>query len=78
VVEGLLHARHVIYTHEVPFVHRIWPVTAQGLVDSLGDLWDAHRAGELAPNLAGRSYALEEFNETRLVEHLAALVRERT
>lgn len=77
VVEGLLHARHVIYTHEVPFVRTISPATAQGLVDALGDLWDAHRAGQLAPNLSGRSYALDEFDETRLADHLAALVRER-
>lgn len=78
VVEGLLHGRHVIYTHEVPFVRTIWPATADGLVEALGELRDAHRAGELAPNLVGRSYALDEFNETRLADHLAALVRART
>jgi hypothetical protein len=77
VVEGLLHARHVIYTHDVPFVRTIWPATADALVDALGDLEDAHRAGELAPNLAGRSYAIGEFDETREANHLAALVRER-
>ena len=77
VVEGLLHARHIIYTHEVPFVRTIWPATAQSLIDALGDLWDAHRAGELAPNLAGRSYALVEYDETRLADDLAALVRAR-
>jgi hypothetical protein len=52
-------------------------VTADGLVDALRDLRDTHRAGELAPNLAGRTFALEEFNETRLAARLAALVRER-
>jgi hypothetical protein len=78
VVEGLLHARHVIYIHEVPFVRTIWPATADALTDALGDLQGAHRSGHLAPNLAGRSYALDEFDEAREANRLAALVRERT
>jgi hypothetical protein len=77
VVEGLLHARHVIYTHDVPFVRTIWPASAHALADALGELEDAHRAGQLAPNLAGRSYAMDEFDETREANRLAALVRER-
>jgi hypothetical protein len=77
VIEGLLNARHVIYTHDLPFVRTIWPATADALVDALGDLEDAHRAGELAPNLAGRSYATDVYDETREANNLAALLRER-
>ena len=77
VVEGLLHARHVVYSYDVPFARRVRPVTADGLVDVLTDVRDAHLAGRLEPNLAGREYALEAFDEGRLVGHLAAVVRSR-
>jgi len=75
VIEGLLNARHVIYTHEVPFVRRVWPATAEALVVALRELQDAHAEGRLAPNLSGRTYALEEFDEDTLVERLLALLR---
>jgi hypothetical protein len=75
VIEGLLHASHVIYTHDIPFVRTITPVTGDTLTQALGELWDAHRAGELAINMDGRSYALQEFDETRLTDNLAALLR---
>lgn len=77
VTEGLFNARHVIYTYEVPFVHRLCPVTADGLVDALGELRAAHAEGRLGLNLAGRAYALEEFDEERVANRLAALVRAR-
>jgi len=78
VVEGLLHGRHVIYTHEVPFVRTLRPATADALIGALEELRDAHRGGSLSLNLAGRAYALGEYDETRLSDHLAALVRART
>jgi hypothetical protein len=77
VVEGLLNARHVIYTHEVPFVRRLWPVTPDALEAALVELFDAQRTGRLSLNLAGRAYALEEFDEARLVQDLAALLTAR-
>jgi hypothetical protein len=75
VIEGLLNARHVICTHQIPFTHRIWPATAEALATALTGLSDAHAAGRLAPNLAGRMYALEEFDEAKLIDHLTALMR---
>jgi hypothetical protein len=77
VVEGLLNARHVVYTHEVPFVRKIWPATPEALVGALAALRDEHAAGRLGANLAGRAHALEEFNEARLAGNLAALLRGR-
>ena len=77
VVEGLLNARHVVYTHEVPFVQTVWPVTSEALVVALSGLRDDHLAERLEANLAGRAYALEAFDEERLARHLAQLVRER-
>ncbi len=77
VIEGLLNARHVIYTHEVPFVRTVSPPSPENLAAALAELEDAHSTGRLTPNLAGRSYALEEFNEARLVAHLMAVVRTR-
>jgi len=75
VIESLLNARHVVYTEVVPFVRRIWPVTAEALVAVLEELHDAHGAGRLGPNLVGRAYALEEFDDEKLADHLTALVR---
>jgi glycosyltransferase involved in cell wall biosynthesis len=75
VIEGLLNARHVIYTQEVPFVRRVWPATAEALVAALREFQNAHAERRLAPNLAGRAYALEQFDEERLVQNLLALVR---
>jgi hypothetical protein len=75
VIEGLLNARHVIYTYEVPFVRTVSPPTPETLAEALGELHDAHGAGRLSPNFAGRSYALEAFNEAKLVTHLMAILR---
>jgi hypothetical protein len=75
VIESLLHARHVVYTEDVPFVRRLRPVTAAGLVAMLEDLHDAHGTGRLGPNLDGRAYALKEFDDEKLADHLTALVR---
>lgn len=77
VIEGLLNARHVIYTQEVPFVRRVWPATAEALVAALKEFQDAHAGRRLVPNLAGRAYAIVEFDEERLVHNLLALVRAR-
>jgi glycosyltransferase involved in cell wall biosynthesis len=75
VIESLLNARHVVYTEEVPFVCRLWPVSAEALVAVLEELLAAHDAGRLDPNLAGRAYALEEFDDEKLADNLTALIR---
>jgi hypothetical protein len=73
--EGLLHGRYVIYIHEFPFVRQIDPVAPEALVSAIREFSDAHAAGHLGPNLAGREFALEEFNEPQLVERLKSLLR---
>jgi hypothetical protein len=75
VIEGLLHARHVIYTYEVPFVQRLWPATAEALATAISDLRGAQAAGRLQPNLDGRRFALEEFDEDKLMDQLTELMR---
>ena len=55
----------------------VWPATHETLVAALAALRDDHVAERLEPNLAGRAYALEAFDEARLACQLAALVRER-
>ena len=77
VVEGLLNARHVIYTYELPCVRTVRPVTPEALVAELATLRDDHVAGRLMANLDGRAYALDAFDEARLARELVALVRER-
>ncbi len=77
VIEGLIHARHVVYTHELPFVRTVSPPTAEALVLELAALRDDHVAGRLVANLGGRAYAMEAFDEARLTSDLVALVRDR-
>jgi hypothetical protein len=72
VIEGLLYGRHVVYTQEVPFVRRAWPPTPDALVAAIGEFETRHAAGQLALNLDGRAYALDAFDEARLVRELAA------
>lgn len=74
VIEGLLYARHVIYTYPVPSCEQVWPVTPDMLVAALGRLNAAHLAGTLEPNVAGRTHALQEFDGAVLVERLRRLV----
>lgn len=75
VIEGLLNARHVIYTYEMPFVQQVDPPTADNLVEAIDSLRIAAAAGRLEPNLAGRDYAIATFDQARLVDRLASLIR---
>jgi hypothetical protein len=75
-IEGLFNARHVVHSYEVPFARRLRPVTADGLVAVLEELRAAHHEGRLELNLAGRDWALAEFDESRVANEMAALVRE--
>ena len=75
VIEGLLNARHVIYTHEVPFVRQIEPPTADNLVEAIDGFRVAAADGRLEPNLAGRDYAIATFGKTQLADRLMSLLR---
>jgi hypothetical protein len=75
VIEGLLNARHVIYTYEMPFVHRIEAPTADNLVEAIDAFRVAAAEGRLEPNFAGRDYAIATFDEARLVDRLISLLR---
>jgi hypothetical protein len=77
IIEGLLFGRHCLYTEEVPFVHTVSPATPDTVVHVLGELHAVHAAGSLGPNLGGREYALQAFDQAGLEERLAALVRSR-
>ena len=58
-IEALFHARHVIYSYELPHVRHLATRTGVGARErDWRDLLDAHRAGGLGPNLAGRAYAI--------------------
>jgi hypothetical protein len=75
VIEALLNARHVVYTHEVPFVRTIASPTADELFDALDALRLASSEGRLGPNLEGRDYASTTFEETTLVDGLLTRLR---
>ena len=77
VVEGLLHARHVIYSYPLPFVRQLEPVTVTALINELKGLRDAHASGTLKLNLDGRAYAVAAYDEQHLAERLAVLIRSR-
>lgn len=74
VVEGLLNARHVIYTQQLPYTTYLAERSPAALFDALAELQAAHSAGRLGPNTAGREYALEAFDRARLSARLAALL----
>jgi hypothetical protein len=75
VVEGLMHARHVVYTYDVPFTTRVDPESPDALAAALDSLEGRHRRGELVLNTAGRDYAIEAFDQATLTARLRALVQ---
>jgi hypothetical protein len=75
VIEGLMFGRHVIYTYDVPFVHKLAPPTVEGLVTTLAGLRDRQITGGLPINEPGRAYALAAFDTDRLSEDLQAMIR---
>ena len=77
VIEGLMNARHVIYTHDLPHVTRLDPVTVPGLVAELVRLRDSHRRGSLELNLEGRAFARAAYDEAHLAQRLMAHIRAR-
>src|SRR5215210_7719 len=74
VVEALLNARHVIYNQPLQHVRTISPTTTDTLVDAIDEFHEAHRKGRLGPNLAGREWALSEFDDEKLADDLASLL----
>jgi hypothetical protein len=76
-IEGLLNARHVIHSYDVPFVRQLRPQTVDGLVELLEEFRAAHTEGRLGPNLAGRAWALAEFDESTVARAMAQVVRAR-
>ena len=75
VIEALLNARHVVYTHEVPFVRTIASPTADDLFAALDAFRVAASEGRLGPNLEGRDYAATTFEEKTLVDGLLTKLR---
>ena len=70
VLEGLAHARHVLYTYPLPHVEVI-PREVEALHAAIDRLRRAHEEGSLEANLAGRAWVLEEHDEVRLTRSLA-------
>jgi hypothetical protein len=60
VEEGLLFARHVIYTFDFPHTVRVPFGDAGALADAIAALRDAHASGGLGPNLQGRAF-IEDY-----------------
>jgi Glycosyl transferases group 1 len=75
VIEALLNARYVVYTHEVPFVRTIAPATGDKLFEALDAFRAEASAGRLGPNLEGRDYAAATFEEKALVDGLMTHLR---
>lgn len=72
--EGLVHARHVIYSYPLPFVQHVPYDNPAVLRARLEMLRAEHDAGRLSLNIEGRDYALAEFDVARLVQRLASAV----
>jgi glycosyltransferase involved in cell wall biosynthesis len=73
--EGLQHARPVIYSMHEPHTIHVAFGNTDGLITALMALREQHRADGVPLELAGREYALREFDpDTRFGRLLAALL----
>lgn len=70
IAEGLLYARPVVYSFEVPHAHYVPFGDAEELVRVLSALLDQHRAGGIPPNETGREWALQEYDADRRLSRL--------
>lgn len=62
VEEALAFGRYVIYSFEWPHVRTVDRLDVEGLVRTLEELRDLHRAGQLPLNIAGRDFILEYWD----------------
>jgi hypothetical protein len=68
--EALFYARHVVYSYPLPHTHLVAWGDSDGIVRTIRRLRDQFNAGLLAPNHAGREYALDEWSPPRLIDAL--------
>jgi hypothetical protein len=76
VQEGLLFARHVLYSYPFPHTTHIAFGDVDQLVQALRHLFHFHQTGRLAPNVSGWAYARQAFDEARDARALVALLAE--
>lgn len=62
VVEGLMHARHVLYSYDLAHTERVLFGDVAGLIDALRRHKRLHDAGKLGPNAQGRAWVLERYD----------------
>lgn len=70
VVEGLLHARHVIYTHRLPGVHHVAERTSEAVIGVLEGVRLDQMRGALDLNHEGRDWARATFDQHLLARRL--------
>jgi hypothetical protein len=70
--EALVHARHVIYTYNLPHVTYVPFGDASALTIALTTMAERHSRGHLGLNIEGRAYALQAFDPRDLTLKLAA------
>lgn len=70
VLEALSRARHVIWNYDIPHVRLAGG--AQEVLTQLRELMDAHAAGTLQLNDAGRDYVLTHFSRADVAAQIAA------
>ncbi len=69
-IEGLMHARHVLYSYEFPHTEQVAFGDAVGLIEALKRYKTQHDAGTLNPNAAGRAWVLERYDPGVRFEHV--------
>lgn len=70
VIEGLLTARHVIYSYDIPHVTHVPFGDTDRLTEAIRDLKTLHDRGELALNTSGQEWATERFDPDRCFDNL--------
>jgi hypothetical protein len=74
VQEGLLFARHILYSYPLPHTTHIAFGDVEQLVEALRNLFHLHETGRLEPNVSGWAYAAHEFDEARDARALVSLL----
>lgn len=76
VQEGLLLARHVLYSYPFPHTTHVAFGDVEQLVQALRNLFGLHEAGRLKPNVSGWAFAKHKFDEASDVRALVSLLSE--
>jgi len=75
-IEALLHARHLVYSYDLPHAIHVEFGDTSALIAALAELEQSDASHALRPNTEGRAWALVEFDRERRFRVLASAFTE--